>query len=82
MERKRIITKVKEPIKLRIKKLANGNQSLYLDFYYEGKREYDFLKLYLIPETSSANKEANKETRQCYQSPKDCRNTEQCAWFF
>jgi len=62
MERKKTITKVKEPIKLRVKKLANGNQSLYLDFYYEGKREYDFLKLYLIPETSPANKEANKET--------------------
>ena len=62
MERKTIIPKVKEPIKLRVKKLANGNQSLYLDFYYEGKREYDFLKLYLIPETSSANKEANRET--------------------
>jgi integrase len=55
-------TKVKEPIRLRIKKLANGNQSLYLDFYQEGKREYEFLKLYLIPETSAANKAANSET--------------------
>ena len=45
MERKKAILKVKEPIKLRVKKLANGNQSLYLDFYYEGKREYEFLKL-------------------------------------
>jgi len=62
MERKKVIPKVKEPIRLRVKKLANGNQSLYLDFYYEGKREYEFLKLYLIPETSPANKEANKET--------------------
>jgi hypothetical protein len=59
MERKKVIPKVKEPIKLRVKKLANGNQSLYLDFYYEGKREYEFLKLYLIPETSPANKEVN-----------------------
>jgi len=56
------ISKVKEPIRLRTKKLANGNQSLYLDFYMEGKREYEFLKLYLIPETSVANKEANRET--------------------
>jgi len=56
------IAKVKEPIRLRIKKLANGNQSLYLDFYFEGKREYEFLKLYLVPETSAASKEANRET--------------------
>ena len=49
------IAKVKEPIRLRIKKLANGSQSLYLDFYFEGKREYEFLKLYLVPETSAAN---------------------------
>ena len=56
------ISKIKEPIRLRTKKLSNGNQSLYLDCYIEGKREYEFLKLYLIPETSSANKEANKET--------------------
>jgi len=62
MERKKVIPKIKEPIKLRIKKLANGNQSIYLDFYYEGKREYEFLKLYLIPKTSLTNKEANKET--------------------
>jgi len=56
------IAKVKEPIRLRIKKLANGSQSLYLDFYFEGKREYEFLKLYLVPETSVANKETNRET--------------------
>ena len=56
------ISKVKEPIRLRVKKLANGNQSLYLDYYFEGKREYEFLKLYLVPETSSANRETNRET--------------------
>jgi len=56
------ISKVKEPIRLRTKGLANGNQSLYLDFYLEGKREYEFLKLYLVPETSAANKDANRET--------------------
>lgn len=33
----------KEPVKLR-----NGNISLYLDIYYEGVREYETLKLYLI----------------------------------
>jgi hypothetical protein len=61
---KKGISKVKEPIRLRAKKLSNGNQSLYLDFYFEGKREYEFLKLYLVPETSAVNKETNKETRK------------------
>jgi integrase len=54
--------KAKEPIKLRFKKLANGNQSVYLDFYRNGKREYDFLKLYIIPEKTLLDKEANNET--------------------
>ena len=32
--------KVKEPIRLRMKELANGNKSLYLDIYRDGKRTY------------------------------------------
>ena len=28
------ISKVKEPVRLRVKALSNGNQSLYLDLYY------------------------------------------------
>jgi integrase len=54
--------KVKEPIKVRFKKLANGNQSIYLDYYTEGKREYEFLKLYLIPERTPIDKETNHQT--------------------
>ena len=42
--------KVKEPIRLRMKELANGNKSLYLDIYRDGKRTYEYLKMYLIPE--------------------------------
>ncbi len=41
-------TKVKEPVRLRAKKLADGSQSLYLDIYRFGKRTYEYLKLYLI----------------------------------
>lgn len=36
----------KEPVKLREKKLANGNVSLYLDIYRNGKRQKEYLKLY------------------------------------
>lgn len=36
-------TKEKQPVKIRYKKLANGNLSIYLDIYQNGKRNYNFL---------------------------------------
>lgn len=48
MGRKKTIDK--EPVTIRFKELANGNKSIYLDIYMDGKRSYEFLKLYLIPE--------------------------------
>ena len=56
--------KAKEPVRLRQKALSNGNISLYLDIYRNGQRQYEFLKLYLIPETASdpTAKERNKQT--------------------
>ena len=62
MSNKKITTKAKEPIKLRTKKLANGNQSLYLDFYQNGQRQYEFLKLYLVPEKTPIDKSTNTQT--------------------
>ncbi|MCL2289211.1 MAG: site-specific integrase [Bacteroidetes bacterium] len=56
------IIKIKEPIRIRFKKLKNGNKSIYLDFYKNGNREYEFLNLYLIPETTPISKITNKET--------------------
>ena len=50
--------KVKEPIRLRTKKLSYGNESLYLDIYTDGKRDYEFLKLYIIQERTKEDKEA------------------------
>ena len=66
--RKNIQAKAKQPVKLRFKKLANGNSSLYLDIYQDGKREYEFLKLYLVPETTAAAKQENKNTLQLAQT--------------
>lgn len=54
--------KSKEPIRLRKRKMDSGRTSLYLDIYLNGKRTYEYLHLYLIPETSRKDKEANRET--------------------
>ena len=35
----------KEPVRLRERVLANGERSLYLDIYRDGKRSREFLKL-------------------------------------
>ena len=52
--------RIKEPIKLRVKHLANGNKSIYLDMYM--KRKYEFLKLYIIPEYNKSDRVRNSET--------------------
>lgn len=61
MPRKKM-SKAKEPVRIRYKNLANGNKSIYLDIYQNGKRNYEFLKLYLVPETSSEAKIQNENT--------------------
>ncbi|MCL2649925.1 MAG: Arm DNA-binding domain-containing protein, partial [Candidatus Azobacteroides sp.] len=68
--------KAKEPVKLRYKKLANGNQSIYLDYYKSGKREYEFLKLYLIPETNPIDKAKNAQTLELANAVKSKRIVE------
>lgn len=55
-------TIAKEPIRIRFKQLQNGNQSIYFDIYRNGKRVYDFPKLYIIPEKTDTDKEKNRET--------------------
>ena len=54
--------KVKEPIRLRMKELADGSKSLYLDIYRDGKRTYEYLKMYIIPETDSNARKQNQVT--------------------
>ena len=51
--------KAKEPVSVRFKDLKNGSKSIYLDIYRDGVRSYEFLKLYLIPERTEADKTAN-----------------------
>ncbi len=49
-------------ITLRQKDLENANKSLYLDIYDNGKRKFEFLSLYLLPEVDEKTKAANEET--------------------
>ncbi|MBR1519710.1 MAG: site-specific integrase [Bacteroidaceae bacterium] len=64
MEKVNQPSKRKEPVKIRFKRLVSGNQSIYLDIYYNGCRIYEFLKLYLIPETDLESKIMNRQTLQ------------------
>ncbi|MBD9092198.1 MAG: site-specific integrase [Bacteroides oleiciplenus] len=54
--------KIKEPIRIRVKDLTNGSKSIYLDMYMNGKRKYEFLRLYIIPENSKSDRVRNSET--------------------
>ena len=54
--------KSKEPVRLRRRVTKTGLTSLYLDIYIDGKRSYEYLKLYLVPEKSRQDKEKNRQT--------------------
>lgn len=54
--------KAKEPVRIRFKELSNGNKSIYLDIYVKGNRRRDFLKLYLVPERTQAERAQNEQT--------------------
>ena len=76
MKKKKAPPKAKEPIKIRFKELANGNQSIYLDYYNNGKRQYEFLKLYLVPETNPIDKITNAQTRELAEKVKTAKINE------
>lgn len=65
--------RLKEPVKVRTKKLADGSESVYLDIYVDGQRRYEFLKLYLLPEINAKVKEQNKETLAAVETIKSQR---------
>lgn len=62
MGRKRKSLVEKSPFKLRRRKLADGRISLFLDRSVDGGHEYEFLQLYLLPETSSTAIRQNSRT--------------------
>lgn len=66
--------KIKEPITLRYRLLKNGCKSLYLDYYNSGQRKYEFLKMYLVPETDKETKLLNKSVLKAANAIKLKRN--------
>lgn len=66
-------TKLKEPVRMRFKKLANGSKSIYLDIYVDGKRSYEYLKLYILPELNANIKEQNRTTMSAAEKIKSQR---------
>lgn len=54
--------KDRSSVTLRQRTLPSGRTTLYLDIICRGKRKVESLKLFLIPETSRADKQKNKET--------------------
>ena len=45
-----------------MKPLSDGSKSLYLDIYRDGKRTYEYLKMYIIPETDNNARKRNQVT--------------------
>ena len=61
-------SKLKEPVRVRTKKLADGSESYYLDIYVNGRRSYEFLKMYHLPEVNARVREQNRATREAVET--------------
>lgn len=69
---------MKQIVKLRVKELANYQGSYYLDWWQNGKRHYEYLKLYidLTPTASRAVKAKNKEVEEIAMNVRNQRENE------
>lgn len=76
MARPKKATRKTSFVTLRTKDRAKGRKVLYLDYYVNGKRSYEFLKLYLVAETDNASKELNKKTMDLASAIRDQRELE------
>ena len=55
-------------ISIRYKELNRGRKSIYLDFTYNGKRQFEFLKLYLEEGEDKKTKKLNNITMEIAES--------------
>lgn len=56
--------------------MPSGNTSLYLDVFTKEGRKYEYLKLYLVPEHTRADKEQNRQTMQLAEAIRAKRTVE------
>ena len=54
----------KHTVRLREKELKNGNKSLYLDIWHNGKRKKEYLKLHIVKPKNPIDRKNNQETYQ------------------
>lgn len=66
----------KELVSLRSRAMKNGGESLYLDYMVDGIRQREFLKMYIVPERSGADRVQNEATRQMAQAVRAKRTLE------
>jgi len=66
----------KQIVRLRHKELANGNKSLFLDIYWDGKRTKEYLKLHLIKPKNQLDRDNNKKTLELAENIRATRQTE------
>ena len=65
--------KIKDPVNIRLREMKDGSQSIFLDYEVNGKRKYEFLKLYLLPGSSKEIREQNNATMLMAQARKSQR---------
>lgn len=72
---------MKTSVKLRVKKLADGNGSYYLDWFQNGKRHYEYLKIYTVlsDRPTKEEREANKESLKLAQQIRNQRENQLIA---
>ena len=63
-------------VKLRKKKLVGGNVSLYLDIYHHGKRQYEFLSVYLTGDKFTDKETVKLAETVCAQRQLELSNSE------
>ena len=66
----------KDFVKFRLRDRKDGVKSIFLSYYYRGKRHEESLRLYLIPELTKEDKKKNKETWKIAEIVKSRRLTE------
>lgn len=66
----------KQAVRLREKELTNGNKSLYLDIWHNGKRKYEFLKLHIVKPQNAIDRANNKKTLELAESIRAKRQLE------